>query len=149
MKHTKPPRPFLLEELALAIDATKWRAHEKAEAARILTKQADPVQAELVKALQTIAAQSIGDDWTAEQAVAFIKQHARVALAKVGAKPTRRLTCCCCGATTIGRQWHNRDTGYGLCTNCIDLCSRGESADSMRSNYGDRGVHYDIPGAAA
>lgn len=38
---------------------------------------------DLLEALRTIACQSIGDDWTAEQAVAFIKQHARDAIAKV------------------------------------------------------------------
>ncbi len=59
-----------------------------------------------------------------------------------------RLTCCCCGNYTTGRQWHNRDIGYGLCTSCIDYCSRGESTESMRSLYGDRGIHYDIEGAA-
>lgn len=54
------------------------------------------------------------------------------------------LTCCCCGDATTGRQWRNRDTGWGLCVNCIDYCARGESAESMRSLYGDRGVYYDI-----
>jgi hypothetical protein len=33
--------------------------------------------------------------------------------------PARWLLCSCCGAETRGRQWHNRDTGYGLCVSCI------------------------------
>ncbi|KQQ94971.1 hypothetical protein [Massilia sp. Leaf139] len=40
---------------------------------------------ELVKALRVIKTQSIGDDWTAEQAMAFVKQHAADALAAVEA----------------------------------------------------------------
>lgn len=55
-----------------------------------------------------------------------------------------RLTCCCCGNRTKGRQWHNRDTGYGLCMNCIERCQRGETAESFRSCYGDKGIHYAI-----
>lgn len=59
-------------------------------------------------------------------------------------KPIRTLTCCCCGNATRGRQWWNRDTGYGLGKCCIDYCSRGETDDSMRSLYGVRGIHYDV-----
>ena len=36
----------------------------------------------LLKALQNIAAQSVGDDWTAEQAMTYVKQCAREAIAK-------------------------------------------------------------------
>lgn len=61
----------------------------------------------------------------------------------------RTLRCCCCGAITRGRQWHNRDTGYGLCPDCIDFCHRNTTDDEFRSNYGDRGVHYDIKEGAA
>lgn len=57
----------------------------------------------------------------------------------------RHLTCSCCGGEAIGRQWHNRDTGYGLCKKCIAFCARGESEMSMRSYYGLRGIHYDLP----
>lgn len=62
--------------------------------------------------------------------------------------PVRRMLCSCCGAETRGRQWHNRDTGYGLCSDCIDFCHRKETAESFRSLYGDRGVHFDVPVAA-
>jgi len=59
--------------------------------------------------------------------------------------PTRRLTCCCCGNETRGRQWWNRDTGYGLCVECIDAngvsnVPMGRVADS----FGVRGVHWGL-----
>lgn len=63
----------------------------------------------------------------------------------------RRLTCCCCGAATRGRQWHNRDTGFGLCADCADwiqtrpLRNTDRPTDEeMQQTYGIRGVHYDI-----
>ena len=54
------------------------------------------------------------------------------------------LECCCCGGGLVGRQWHNRDTGYGLCLGCIDYCMRGETVETFERNYGLRGVHYDL-----
>src|SRR5690554_239123 len=30
----------------------------------------------------------------------------------------QRLRCACCGDMTRGRQWHNRDKGFGLCPRC-------------------------------
>jgi hypothetical protein len=56
----------------------------------------------------------------------------------------KRLTCCCCGVSTIGRQWYNRDTGFGLCPNCAEKIAKKESPETMRSYYGDKGFHYDI-----
>ncbi len=58
-----------------------------------------------------------------------------------------RLTCCCCGNSTWGRQWWNRDTGFGLCKKCITFdgdadIEKGQNAPS----YGIRGYHYDIEG---
>jgi len=58
--------------------------------------------------------------------------------------PIKLLICCCCGNGTRGRQWWNRDTGYGLCTQCIDLCTGNETAESAKSMYGVRGEHYDL-----
>ena len=65
--------------------------------------------------------------------------------------PIRRLVCCCCGAETRGRQWHNRDTGFGLCPRCADWISTrrpfgGEpcSEAEMERLYGRRGEHYDV-----
>lgn len=54
------------------------------------------------------------------------------------------LDCCCCGSGARGRQWHNRDHGYGLCVGCIDYCARGETVESFESCYGLRGIHFDI-----
>jgi hypothetical protein len=58
--------------------------------------------------------------------------------------PIVSLTCCCCGAECHGRQWYNRDTGYGLCPKCAKWISsdKRETPESMRENYGDPGVHY-------
>lgn len=59
--------------------------------------------------------------------------------------PPCPLTCCCCGEPTIGRQWSNRDTGYGLCPRCADwIRARRTSPSEMQSLYGTQGVHYDI-----
>lgn len=59
-------------------------------------------------------------------------------------KPIRELTCCCCGQSTIGRQWWNRDTGYGLCKKCADIISIKEDSETMNSCYGEKGIHYYI-----
>lgn len=53
-----------------------------------------------------------------------------------------RLTCCCCGAATIGRQWHNRDTGYGLCESCAETIPKRWPGEDMQGNYGLKGYHY-------
>lgn len=59
--------------------------------------------------------------------------------------PTESLECCCCGGGTRGRQWHNRDTGYGMCVACIKYVKdRGMSDEEILSNYGHKGVHYDV-----
>ena len=54
------------------------------------------------------------------------------------------LICCCCNANIRGRQWWNRDKGYGLCSSCAEWIAETETAKEMRSNYGVRGKHYDI-----
>lgn len=56
------------------------------------------------------------------------------------------LDCCCCGSGLIGRQWFNRDKGYGLCKYCIEIASRGQTPEEIETNYGVRGVHYDCKG---
>ncbi|WP_095158268.1 hypothetical protein [Pseudomonas sp. Irchel 3E13] len=58
--------------------------------------------------------------------------------------PVRRMLCSCCGGVTIGRQWHNRDDGFGLCVDCIDFCHRRETPERFQSLYGARGVHFDV-----
>ena len=56
------------------------------------------------------------------------------------------LTCCCCGLSTLGRQWWNRDTGYGLCNACAqELPTLGTTPKQMLQLYGKAGIHYLIP----
>lgn len=57
----------------------------------------------------------------------------------------RLLDCCVCGGGAYGRQWHNRDTGYGLCDSCADwLKSIGTSEQEMKECYGVEGIHYKV-----
>ncbi len=61
------------------------------------------------------------------------------------AKPIKHLTCCCCGDGTTGRQWWNRDTGFGICSRCIARQrSRGTSEAEIRSMYGVEGINFNI-----
>ncbi len=58
----------------------------------------------------------------------------------------RRLSCACCGAVTRGRQWHNQDTGYGLCSTCADwITARHMQPEELERTYGKRGIHFDLP----
>lgn len=57
-------------------------------------------------------------------------------------KPIRTLICCCCGQYTEGRQWWNRDTGYGLCNKCADCIATKEDEETMKECYGEKGIHY-------
>jgi hypothetical protein len=59
-------------------------------------------------------------------------------------KQVRSLTCCCCGERTRGRQFFNRDTGFGLCVECVPRCHKGETEKSFARCYGVRGVHYGV-----
>lgn len=52
------------------------------------------------------------------------------------------LECCCCGGGTTGRQWWNRDTGYGICVPCGVDQEQTESPATMISYYGHKGVHW-------
>jgi len=54
----------------------------------------------------------------------------------------RRLICSCCGAETHGRQWHNRDTGYGLCEACDLRVQEKMTAAEHQRCYGIRGLNY-------
>lgn len=61
------------------------------------------------------------------------------------AEPIRRLYCACCGAVTRGRQWHNRDTGYGFCLDCAQrLRTKGYDEDEITRLYGHDGVHWNV-----
>jgi len=68
-------------------------------------------------------------------------------------KPVRSLECCCCGGLTRGRQWWNRDTGYGICSKCIqwlrtsrksDRDDPRESEEQIRDYYGIEGIHFNV-----
>lgn len=54
------------------------------------------------------------------------------------------LICGCCGCNMRGRQWWNIDNGYGLCTNCIPYCKKGETEDSFKLLFGVDGYHFNI-----
>ena len=76
---------------------------------------------------------------------------------KAAELPIRWLRCACCGESVRGRQWSNRDTGYGGCERCADWHREryGEgSAEEFAANplqstayamFGERGVHFAIP----
>jgi hypothetical protein len=62
---------------------------------------------------------------------------------KESRKAYRALECCVCGAHTMGRQWWNRDIGYGICSPCVQFVRKhGETEVDIRSNYGIEGIHY-------
>lgn len=63
-------------------------------------------------------------------------------------KPIKSLTCNCCGGLARGRQWYNRDTGYGTCQSCIERieASNQMSPKEIESCYGIKGVHHSIEG---
>ena len=61
-------------------------------------------------------------------------------------KPVRTLECNCCGGRTRGRQWHNRDIGYGMCTDCIaHVRAKGMPESEIQDLYGFEAVHWGIP----
>jgi len=54
------------------------------------------------------------------------------------------LFCCNIGEMAKGRQWHNRDTGFGICAKCADWNAETESDEYLLECFGKRGFHYDI-----
>jgi len=54
------------------------------------------------------------------------------------------LSCCCCGESTTGRQWWNRDKGFGLCPSCAKRIGETETPEEMKSLYGVEGIHYNV-----
>jgi hypothetical protein len=56
----------------------------------------------------------------------------------------RTLICCCCGGITQGRQWLNRDTGYGLCEKCAERIPQKYPNEDMRGLYGIKGIYYSL-----
>lgn len=61
------------------------------------------------------------------------------------------LLCTCCGARLVGRQWHNQDTGYGLCDACVDMIRLKpdyQDRHEFERTYGYAGIHYKVNAAA-
>lgn len=60
------------------------------------------------------------------------------------AKP---LTCSCCGASAgIFQQHFNRDTGWGICAECLAFeMGRDVPTDELVRLYGSPRIHYGIP----
>ena len=59
-------------------------------------------------------------------------------------KNKRPMTCCCCG-NYAGKwqQWWNRDTGFGICSRCIDwMKGRGTPEEEMKGMYGVENIHW-------
>lgn len=57
----------------------------------------------------------------------------------------RSLECNVCGLGTKGRQWWNRDTGYGLCKDCGEwMLGRGMPLAEVESLNGKRGYNWDV-----
>lgn len=56
--------------------------------------------------------------------------------------PIKWLQCAVCGNYDYGRQWWNRDQGYGLCKECSDRLEKREGIQNMKSYYGIKGLHY-------
>lgn len=58
---------------------------------------------------------------------------------------TRKVCCCCSGDAGKWKQWHNRDTGYGMCSKCIAwVRERGASEAEIRDLYGVENVNWGV-----
>lgn len=59
--------------------------------------------------------------------------------------PVKHMTCAVCDQPTKGRQWWNRDKGFGVCPKCIDrMKGRGTSDEEIENLYGKKGVHWGV-----
>lgn len=55
------------------------------------------------------------------------------------------LVCACCGGEAPARhQWHNRDTGYGVCARCFLASVKKEGIEESIRLYGAPGIHHSI-----
>lgn len=68
-------------------------------------------------------------------------------------EPVIWLDCACCGSGVRGRQWCNRDDGYGVCLSCADentaRYGEGKPGDGLGGSttyalYGRRGYHFGV-----
>ncbi len=56
----------------------------------------------------------------------------------------RRLYCAVCGGVTYGRQFHNQDTGYGLCADSTEWLKSRMTQDEMERIYGIEKLHFNL-----
>lgn len=56
----------------------------------------------------------------------------------------QRLECNCCGNGTTGKQWWNRDTGYGICTPCGEEQEKRYGLAYVEDLNGKKGVNWGI-----
>lgn len=54
------------------------------------------------------------------------------------------LTCACCGERARGRQWHDRDTGYGVCSRCFRASFIRDGREEAERIYGRAGEHHSL-----
>lgn len=54
------------------------------------------------------------------------------------------LECNCCGLCTKGRQWWNRDDGYGICESCGNEQAEHYGLDRVNEWNGRRGVYWGL-----
>ena len=60
--------------------------------------------------------------------------------------PKQHMNCAVCGAYAgLFQQWHNRDTGYGVCKDCVTWLTekRNVGPEELKQNYGIAGVNYE------
>ena len=57
-------------------------------------------------------------------------------------KGLKDLHCACCGGWTRGKQYHNQDTGYGICAPCVAWIETKEGKDYIEDYYGKYGIHH-------
>ena len=61
-------------------------------------------------------------------------------------------SCCICGRNAYGKQWWNRDKGFGLCIDCAEKWIGKTDRQEFERSYGRAGVHWgaeDRPRAGA
>lgn len=69
--------------------------------------------------------------------------HIAAAAAIFTQRRLRRLQCCTCGASCTGRQWWNRDTGWGICGECPKLWRENPRChDDVEHSCGVAGIHW-------
>lgn len=56
------------------------------------------------------------------------------------------LICNCCGKYTHGKQWWNRDTGFGECKSCVEwkLEEKRETKEGIELSSGKIGIYCGI-----